>query len=155
MEHPFLLMVWANLLYIRKAPYAIIMSIYRCKGKVVKWCEMIKAELMESVESIKVNQVSAANFGVPQRRDRVIIIGGSEDLTHGFSMREISYVPKNGQISILPPVIGVEDAIGDLPPLQPGEDGSTYSYRFPPSNPYQKFMRGEILPEEYLRSYMK
>jgi len=118
-----------------------------------KFFEMIKAELLETVDSIKVNQVSAANFGVPQRRDRVIIIGGSEELTHGFFMNEISYFPKNGQISILPPVIGVEDAIGDLPPLQPGEDGSTYSYRFPPANPYQKFMRGEIPPEDYLRSY--
>lgn len=118
-----------------------------------KFFEMIKAELLESVDSIKVNQVSAANFGVPQRRDRVIIIGGSEELTHSFCMNEISYVPKNGQISILPPVIGVEDAIGDLPPLRSGEDGSTYSYRFPASNLYQKFMRGEISPEEYLRSY--
>lgn len=118
-----------------------------------KFFEMIKSELLESVDSIKVNQVSAANFGIPQRRDRVIIIGGSEELTHGFCMNEISYVPKNGQISILPPVIGVEDAIGDLPPLQPGEDGSTYSYRFPPSNLYQKLMRGEASPEEYLRSY--
>lgn len=115
--------------------------------------EMIKTELKECVAEIKVNQVSAANFGVPQRRDRVIIIGGSADLVQHFSMNEISCVPKDGQLSLLPSVIGVEDAIGDLPPLQPGEDGSGYNYRFPAANPYQKFMRGEITADEYLDSY--
>ncbi len=115
--------------------------------------EMIKTELKECVAKIKVNQVSAANFGVPQRRDRVIIIGGSADFVQHFSMNEISCVPKNGQLSLLPSVIGVEDAIGDLPPLQPGEDGSGYNYRFPAANPYQKFMRGEITADEYLDSY--
>ena len=115
--------------------------------------EMIKVELKECVAEIKVNQVSAANFGVPQRRDRVIIIGGDADLVQGFSMEEISCVPKDGQLSLLPSVIGVEDAIGDLPPLQPGEDGSRYNYRFPAANLYQKFMRGEITADKYLDSY--
>lgn len=115
--------------------------------------EMIKTELKECVDEIKVNQVSAANFGVPQRRDRVIIVGGSEDLVRGFQLKEISCVPKNGQLSMLPQVIGVEDAIGDLPPLNPGEDGSQYNYRSPAANLYQKFMRGEITPDEYLASY--
>lgn len=120
-----------------------------------KFFEMIKAELKECVAEIKVNQVSAANFGVPQRRDRVIIIGGDADVVHGFSMKEISCVPKDGQLSILPSVIGVEDAIGDLPPLQPGEDGSRYDYRFPAANLYQKFMRGEITADKYLDSYLR
>lgn len=50
-------------------------------------------------------------------------------------------------------VIGTEDAIGDLPELTPGEDGSSYPYKFPASNAYQKFMRGEIDAEEYLKTY--
>jgi len=53
----------------------------------------------------------------------------------------------------LPTVIGTEDAIGDLPELTPGEDGSSYPYKFPASNAYQKFMRGEIDAEEYLKTY--
>ena len=120
-----------------------------------RFFEIIKGELKECVEEIKVNQVSAANYGVPQRRDRVIIIGGKEDLIRGFNMSEVSCVPKNGQLSLLPQVIGVEDAIGDLPPLSPGEDGSTYDYRFPAANAYQKFMRGAISAEQYLKSYNK
>ena len=115
--------------------------------------EMIKAELKESVAEIKVSQIGAAGFGVPQRRDRVIIIGGDADLVQGFDMKELSCVPKDRKLSHLPPVIGVEDAIGDLPPLKPGEDGSGYDYRFPAANPYQKFMRGEITADEYLDSY--
>lgn len=117
--------------------------------------EMIKTELKECVEEIKVNQVSAANFGVPQRRDRVIIIGGKADFVQRFSMNEISCVSKDGQLSLLPSVIGAEDAIGDLPPLQPGEDGSEYNYRFPAANLYQKFVRGEIPVDEYLDSYSR
>ncbi len=115
--------------------------------------EMIKAELKECIDEIKVNQVSAANFGVPQRRDRVIIIGGSKQLVCNFKMVEISCVPKDGQLSMMPPVIGVEDAISDLPPLEPGENGSGLNYRFPAANLYQKLMRGEILPDEYLKCY--
>ena len=115
--------------------------------------EMIKSELKGCVADIKVNQVSSASYGVPQRRDRVIIIGGNTDFVQRFNMCEISCVPKNGQLSLLPPIIGAEDAIGDLPPLQPGEDGSSYNYRFPAANPYQKFMRGLITADEYLKSY--
>ena len=118
-----------------------------------KFFEMIKSELKECVDEIKVNQVSAANYGVPQRRDRVIIIGEDATLVQHFNMHEISCVSKDGQISMLPAVIGVEDAIGDLPELQPGEDGSSYNYRFPAANPYQKFMRGLITADEYLESY--
>jgi len=118
-----------------------------------RFFEMIKGELKECVEEIKVNQVSAANYGVPQRRDRIIIIGGKEALVQGFNMREVSCVPQNRQLSLLPQVIGVEDAIGDLPSLSPGEDGSAYAYRFPAANAYQKFMRGTISAEQYLESY--
>lgn len=120
-----------------------------------KFFDMIQNELKECVDDIKVNQVSAANFGVPQRRDRVIIIGGDTQVIRNFGMREISCVPKNNQCSLLPSVIGVEDAIGDLPHLMPGEDGSTCRYRFPAANPYQKFMRGEIPADEYLESYSR
>lgn len=118
-----------------------------------KFFEMIQAELKECVEDIKVNKIGTADFGVPQRRDRVIIVGGSYDLTRDFHMEAISTVQKDGQRSLLPTVIGTEDAIGDLPELTPGEDGSSYPYKFPASNAYQKFMRGEIDAEEYLKTY--
>ena len=119
-----------------------------------RFFEMAKAELDECVAEIKVNQVNAANFGVPQRRERVIIIGGDAGLIQGFNMKERTCVPRDGQLSLLPPVIGAEDAIGDLPPLQPGEDGSASHYRFPAATSYQKLMRGELTADEYLDSYL-
>lgn len=119
-----------------------------------KFFEMIKKELEECVEEIKVNQVSAASFGVPQRRDRVIILGGDSSLIKNFQMKDVTCVPEKKQLSLfpLPTVIGAEEAIGDLPPIQPGEDGSHKEYRFPAENPYQKLMRGILNPEAYFKA---
>ena len=93
--------------------------------------EMIQSELKQCIEEIKVNQVNSAFFGIPQRRERVIIIGGKRDLVSKFFLGAITSVQKNGQISLLPPVIGAEDAIGDLPSLKPAEDGSSFPYKCP------------------------
>ncbi|MBK4210365.1 DNA (cytosine-5-)-methyltransferase [Bacillus licheniformis] len=118
-----------------------------------RFFEMIKTELEQCVEKIKVNKVNSADFAIPQRRERVIIIGGSSELVDGFAMSPITGVNKNGQIGFLPQVIGVEDALGDLPVLSQAEDGSEYEYRTPAKTAFQKFIRGEITPDEYLDSY--
>ena len=68
-------------------------------------------------------------------------------------MNEISSVPSPGQLLLLPDVVSSEDAIGDLPIIKPGEDGSNLEYRYPPRNSYQKLMRGIISIDEYLASY--
>ncbi len=115
--------------------------------------EMIQNELRKCVCKIRVEQVCAADYGVPQRRERVIILGGGEPLVENFHMEKISSVPKSGKTSPLPSVPGAEGTVGDLPPLYPGEDGSCGGYRFPASNSYQRFMRGELTPEEYLESF--
>ena len=118
--------------------------------------EMIKSELKSCVPEIKVIQVNAANYGIPQRRERVIIIGGKdEEWVRNFYIPEISSIPKKGQMSFLPPIIGTEDAIGDLPRLTPGEDGSSYDYTNAASNEYQSLMRGKIDVEQYINTYGK
>ena len=114
---------------------------------------MITKSLKECVDDIKVTKISAAAFGIPQRRDRVVIIGGNKKITNGFHMNEISSVPSPGQLLLLPDVVSSEDAIGDLPIIKPGEDGSNLEYRYPPRNSYQKLMRGIISIDEYLASY--
>ena len=117
--------------------------------------EMIKNELKSCVPEIKVIQVNTANYGIPQRRERVIIIGGEEAWVRDFYIPEISSLPKKGQMSFLPPIIGTEDAIGDLPKLKPGEDGSCYDYTNAASNEYQSLMRGKIDAEQYINAYGK
>lgn len=117
--------------------------------------EMIKSDLTRCIPQIKVIQVNTANYGIPQRRERVIIVGGKDEWVHKFSIPEISSLQKNGPLLFLPPIIGTEEAIGDLPKLNPGEDGSQYNYTAPASNDYQLFMRGKIDAEKYLSTYKK
>ncbi len=118
-----------------------------------RFFELVKTELETCVDKIKINKVSAADFGIPQRRDRVIIIGGDEALVDGFTLTPITGVYKEGQIGILPQIIGVREALGDLPIIAQAEDGSEKEYIFDACNPFQKFMRGKIQPREYLESY--
>lgn len=118
-----------------------------------RFFEMIKGELETCIEKIKVNRVNAADFGIPQRRERVIIIGGAEKFVDSFSLIPKTAVLKNGQLGLLPQVVGVEDALEDLPPIKHAEDGSNLGYLHEAKTPFQKFIRGIITPDEYLDSY--
>lgn len=118
-----------------------------------RFFEMIKSELQQCVEIIKVNKINSVDYAIPQRRERVIIIGGKENMVNQFSLTPVTGVYKAGQIGLLPPIIGVEDALGDLPKLEQAEDGSLYDYRTRAMNEFQKFVRGEISPEDYINSY--
>lgn len=118
-----------------------------------RFFEMIKSELQQCVESIKVNKINSVDYAIPQRRERVIIIGGKKNMVNQFSLTPVTGVYKTGQIGLLPPIIGVEDALGDLPKLEQAEDGSLYDYRTSAMNEFQKFVRGEISPEDYINNY--
>ncbi len=98
--------------------------------------------------------LNAANFGVPQKRERFFLLGIRKDLrvnlditfpdpTHSFAGRTIGLRDRGKMVSDaggLPPAITVWDAIGDLPPLRAGESAS--SYRTAPKTPFQRAMRG-------------
>lgn len=122
-------------------------------------------DLKEHVEAVKVNKVNSANFGVPQRRERVIVVGSSQDVVDAFDLKPISRVEVRtksvskatnaGVSDEFPLVASVSDAIGDLPSVKAGEDASTADYACAPANEYQKLMRGEIGPGEYLASYQR
>ena len=101
--------------------------------------------------------LNAANYGVPQKRERLIMIGGRDGLkpifpqpTHHFSGPTIGYrdgtriVRTNGGdlfTPSLPDAITVFDAISDLPPLESGEEIT--SYQQPPRNAFQVARRNE------------
>lgn len=120
-----------------------------------RFFEMIKEELKKSVDDMKVNHVNSADFGIPQRRERVIIVGGDKNFVSDFTMTPITGVYKDGQIGILPQVIGVKQALDDLPRIEQSEDGSNYEYRTEAQTDFQKLMRGELSPDDYLKSYKK
>lgn len=73
----------------------------------------------------------ASDFGVPQSRERVIIIGVRNDL---------GLPPVFPSEKIVEPIT-VEDAIMDLPQIPSGESADGSRYPMKAANPYQQLMR--------------
>lgn len=88
----------------------------------------VVAALKRVADDVQVWRVSAEEYGVPQRRKRVIIVG-----------------TRNRAAPLQPPPVedrvSVRDALSDLPPLRAGEDGSGLAYVSPPRSSYQARMR--------------
>ncbi len=104
------------------------------------------SELKRVAKDVRVWRVSADEYGVPQRRKRVIIAGFRK-----MKPFEMEPGPLCGGLFGGSP-ISVAEALNDLPPLFAGEDGTTKRYRKRPQSPYQKLMRGELDPALFLAS---
>lgn len=121
-----------------------------------KFFDMITTELRSCTEDIKVNLVNSAYFGIPQRRERVIVIGGSKDFVSKFELEKITTIPgARDEDYTLPHTPSVKDALNDLPSLVHAEDGSPKSYASAPTTLYQKLMREVITPSEYISEIKK
>lgn len=93
--------------------------------------------------------LNAANFGVPQKRERFILIGvqrGGQiifpNAINSFEGRTIGYKDKSKMVittNQLPNALSVMDAISDLPFLNSGEEVQCYDK--PPENDYQRQRR--------------
>jgi DNA (cytosine-5)-methyltransferase 1 len=110
--------------------------------------EMVRRELLKETDSLSVWKLRAEEYGIPQRRTRVILVGGAQPMQPPPQVTQLE--AQASIFGILPPAITVFSALSDLPALAPGEDGSQREYRSAPSHPYQRFMRGLISAEEYL-----
>lgn len=91
----------------------------------------IKAEFKELGYTLKYSILNAVEFGVPQHRERVILVGFKGDNsfvyptpTHGVGLK---------------PYITLKDAIGDLPLLKSGETKNYY--QLAADNDFLKFVR--------------
>ncbi|WP_440977857.1 DNA cytosine methyltransferase [Sphingomonas pseudosanguinis] len=97
--------------------------------------------------------LNGASFGLPQKRERLIIVGNRSGKrfkwpvpTHSFEGRSMA---PDGMLlegterdlfrSELPIAVSVMDAIGDLPPVASGEGCETYTLE--PTTDYQRRMR--------------
>ncbi len=119
------------------------------KGQVF---ETIQNELRPLAECLRVMQLRAELYGVPQRRTRVIILGGKAWELPPGPPAQLTQMPA-AQIALfggLPDAVTVRQALSDLPSLVPGEDGSAKEYVGPPSNAYQQLMRGAITAAQYV-----
>ena len=84
---------------------------------------------------VKHKILNSADYGVPQERQRVIIVGSKVD--NDFNYPEIRF-SRNGEFG-LEKYLTVEQALSDLPELVSGQEIDSYSSR--PKNDYQKLMR--------------
>ena len=80
---------------------------------------------------VRTKVLKASDFGVPQSRQRVIIIGIRKDLN-----LVPEFPSKKGANDVT-----VEEAISDLPKIKAGEGEEIMNYAGNPTNEYQKFMR--------------
>jgi DNA (cytosine-5)-methyltransferase 1 len=93
--------------------------------------------------------LNAACFGVPQKRERFILIGSRiskhivfPNPTHFFEGKVIGHVDKSRLLlgdKKCPPALTVNEAIGDLPQLNSGESSGVYTMQ--PQNSYQRLAR--------------
>ena len=82
------------------------------------------------VRDSKITLLNAANYGVPQERERLILIGVRKDIDFDVNdvyrlLKKTHYLPSEEKDSTkilgLKKYVTVKDAIGDLPKLLPGE----------------------------------
>ena len=106
----------------------------------------VVAELRKVAKEVRVWRVSADEYGVPQRRKRVIIVG--------FRTRkpfQLEPGPLSGGLFGGDPT-SVAEALDDLPALEAGQDGSDLAYRHPARTPYQRLMRGEMTADQFVET---
>lgn len=81
--------------------------------------------------SVKCQLLNAVNYGVPQYRDRVILVGMKNNNVFSYPQ------PTHGDGLL--PLVTVEDAFSDLPVLKSGQSATEYVSA--PKNKFQAFLR--------------
>ncbi|MFW9786502.1 MAG: DNA (cytosine-5-)-methyltransferase [Candidatus Thorarchaeota archaeon] len=125
-------------------------------GKVL--CSIVEA-LEEEEYAVTVFTLKAEEFGVPQRRRRVFIIGRrNQESVHTPTGILASLIRGKTRSDIklgseeLPPPVSVSEAISDLPPLNSGggTDLAEYDASWTETD-YQRYMRGSISFDEFIK----
>lgn len=98
------------------------------KGNLFK---QVQAEFEDLGYNLQYRVLNAVNFGVPQHRERVILVGFKGD--NNFVYPE----PTHGEG--LKPYVTLKDAIGDLPVLKSGEKKTNYASEA--TNEFLEFVR--------------
>lgn len=113
--------------------------------------EQIKEALRAVTNQLSVWKLNAADYGVPQRRNRIILVGLQQNSKPVVPPLPICNLTGNNLIG-LPSAVTVYESLNDLPPLDPGQDGQNLDYISFPLTDYQKLMRGDISPEQYFHA---
>lgn len=89
-------------------------------------------------------KLNAANFGVPQRRKRVFLIGSRKGID--FAQPDPLF---SNEDMFLPNSVTVRDAIGSLPPIENGGGEMEIEGDIPSNSPFDKLMKKEVNFEEF------
>lgn len=108
-----------------------------------RFLNRIKLSLEKVADVVDLWKLNAAEYAVPQKRKRVIIVGHSKKIQ--ITMPKPVTVDPADHVSAI-------DALSDLPALAAGEDGSAMPYTTTPRNNYQRLMRGKITTADFLKS---
>ncbi len=93
--------------------------------------ERIKSEFESLGYQLKYKLLDAVDYGVPQHRERVILVGFKGENKFEYPQ------PTHGEG--LKPYITLEEAIGDLPSIKSGQTNNTFDSSF--SNDFLNFVR--------------
>ena len=115
--------------------------------------QMIQRELAKFAKRLFVWKLQAERYAIPQRRTRILIVGDNTGTIPSMPPDELTTLDAPDLIQALPPSPSVKEALDDLPTLVPGQDGSHRAYRHEPQTPYQRLMRGDLTPTQYLAVY--
>lgn len=114
-------------------------------GRVI---ETILGHLGRRAYELQVWRLNAADFGVPQRRNRVLLVGSSRSMPAPKAPMAWTADERHAQFPS-GAVCSVSDALDDLPALLAGQDGSSLDYCVPPSTEFQRLARGMLTPAQY------
>ncbi|MEQ1748730.1 MAG: DNA (cytosine-5-)-methyltransferase [Prosthecobacter sp.] len=113
--------------------------------------EMIKRELALPGNTLTPWILQAEEYGIPQRRTRLVLVSVPKAWGVIQAPTPVTTLQKGRDLfQPASTAISVAEALLDLPPLTPGEDGSAKGYLKAASTSYQRFMRGIFSPTEYL-----
>ena len=92
-------------------------------------------------------KLTASDYGVPQKRKRVILIGCRDNIT--INQPEPFFSEKGDGLFPLPKYITVKEAIGSFPPIPDGGGSEEMEFIFSNPTPYDRLMSKEINFEEF------
>lgn len=125
-----------------------VKGILSAKPQGIKIFDIIISEMSKTYkvcDNPKIILLNAADYGVPQIRERVILIGVRNDINISPEdiYKEIKKTNSNKD-SNLPPYVTVRDAISDLPQILPGEGSEVWTfYDVTKQNDYVKKLHSE------------
>lgn len=107
------------------------------------------------VRDSNITLLNAANYGVPQERERLMLIGVRKDIDYDImevykNVKKTHYLPSENASSGLKKFVTVREAISDLPKLKPGEGQNIIEFKEENWNEYLRIIRNKNFDKLYM-----